>query len=263
MKRLVHFFLIFVAMVFVGADGEEPTDAQIQQWVKQLGDDKFAVREEATRNLIEAGESAIEAVTTATKSEDPEVTQRAWRIIKYPEKAAIAYFEKLGGKVTVDEKNPDRPVIELYLGYTKFTNSDLVQLKRFTKLQKLNLCHTKVTDEGLKQLKGFTALTDLVLYGTKVTDDGLKHLKEIAILQELSLWDTDVSDAGLKHLAELSDLKVLLLINTKITDAGLETLKGFTRLELLHLKGTKVTSAGLEKLRKALPDCDIQPVFLK
>lgn len=102
MNRLPHIAVFFAAVLLVAADKKSkepaPSPAQIQQWIKQLGDENFKVREEATRNLIRAGEVAFDAVAKATKSNDAEVGQRALRIIKQIEKAAIAYFEKLGGE---------------------------------------------------------------------------------------------------------------------------------------------------------------------
>lgn len=75
-----------------------PSAPQIQLWIKQLGDESFKVREEATRDLIQAGVLALYAVTKATKSEDAEVRQRALKIIKrlaVKEDAAIrAAYEK-------------------------------------------------------------------------------------------------------------------------------------------------------------------------
>lgn len=59
-----------------------PSAEQVQLWVKQLGNKDFKVREEATQNLLKAGEAAIDAVTKATNSEDAEVKHRALKILK-------------------------------------------------------------------------------------------------------------------------------------------------------------------------------------
>ena len=288
MKRLSHFILIFVAFLFVAADKKDekatPSDAQIQQWIKQLGDDDFKVREEATRDLLKAGIVAFDAVTKATKSEDPEVKQRALRIMqmgKLLEKVAIAYFKKLGDEVKVDEESTGKSVIGLNLKNSEVTDAGLVHLKRLSKLQKLYLPFTKVTDAGLVHLKGLTSLRELDLRGTKVTDAGLVHLKGLTSLQGLYLGGTKITDAGLIHLKGLTKLQRLNLGFIKVTDAGLVHLKGLRNLRrlylqstqvtdagLVHLKGirglrelwlaeTKVTQAGIEKLKKALRICHI------
>ena len=58
----------------------KPTKEQIAQWVKQLGDDDFSTREEASQKLYGAGQAAEEALQDATGSDDAEVVRRA-RII--------------------------------------------------------------------------------------------------------------------------------------------------------------------------------------
>jgi len=104
--------------------------------------------------------------------------------------------EKLGGKVTRDEKAEGKPVIRVRLG------------------------GTQVTDAGLKELAALKNLQELDLAGTKVTDAGLKELAALKTLQTLYLDNTKVTDAGLKELAPLKNLQTLYLGNTQVTDAG-------------------------------------------
>ncbi len=58
-----------------------PTPEQIARWVKQLGDNDFAAREEASRKLWAAGEPAEAALHEAAKSDDAEVSRRARDIL--------------------------------------------------------------------------------------------------------------------------------------------------------------------------------------
>ncbi len=58
-----------------------PTRQQIAQWVVQLGDDDFSVREEASRKLYEAGPPAEEALQEAAHGDDAEVVRRARDIL--------------------------------------------------------------------------------------------------------------------------------------------------------------------------------------
>ncbi len=55
------------------------TPEKLAQWVAQLGHERYAVREAATRALIEAGDAAAEALKRADRS-DPEVIARLARI---------------------------------------------------------------------------------------------------------------------------------------------------------------------------------------
>jgi hypothetical protein len=121
------------------------------------------------------------------------------------EAAAIAAIQKLGGRVEVDEQQPEKPVIKVYLHSTPVQDADLAHLEHLKSLQNLFLGKTGITDAGLEHLRGAS------------------HLKT------LSLNVTGVTDAGLKHLTELKNLKTLNLQETKVTPAGVAELKGKLR----------------------------------
>lgn len=89
MKCNPNIALALVVVVLMAADKKPekakepaPSDDQILLWIEQLGDESYKIREEATRNLLKAGEAAFDAVNKATKSKDFEVKQRALMIIK-------------------------------------------------------------------------------------------------------------------------------------------------------------------------------------
>jgi hypothetical protein len=119
---------------------------------------------------------------------------------KESQAAAVAAIKKLGGKVTFDEENPDKPLIGVDLSNSRTTDAGLMHLKGLTSLQSLGLNGTKVTDVGLEHLKGLTSLQLLNLGDTQVTDAGLEHLKGLTNLQTLDLGGTSVTTAGVKDL---------------------------------------------------------------
>jgi hypothetical protein len=86
---------------------------------------------------------------------------------------AIAEIKELGGKVTIDEKSPDKPVISVDLHDSQANDVGLKQLEGLTTLQELNLGYTIVTDAGLVHLKGLTNLKKLNLSHTHVNGPGL------------------------------------------------------------------------------------------
>ena len=83
---------------------------------------------------------------------------------------AIAEIKKLGGKVTVDEKSPSKPVKSVDLAFSQATDADLERLKVFTQLQDLDLVGAAITDAGVERLRGLPRLQSLDLTWTKVTD---------------------------------------------------------------------------------------------
>src|SRR5262245_32041096 len=74
------------------------------------------------------------------------------------EAAAVKAIEKLGGKVTRDDKLPGKPVVAVDLGGTTVTDAGLKELKELKTLQSLEIGSTQVTDTGLKELKELKTL---------------------------------------------------------------------------------------------------------
>src|SRR6187402_3260958 len=120
------------------------------------------------------------------------------------EAAAIVAIKKMGGKITVDEARPGKPVIKVVMAMKTVTDADLIQVAAFSQLQSLQLRTSRVTDAGLIHLQGLTQL------------------------QVLHLGNTQVTDAGMPALQGLTNLKELDFTGDKITDAGIAALKGLT-----------------------------------
>ena len=121
-----------------------------------------------------------------------------------PEQAkAVAEIEKLFGRVEIDEKRPDKPVITVHLGGTCLSNvvdDDLVHLKALPRLQSLELYKTSVTGAGFVHFRGLTELKTLDLSFSRMVDnEGLENLKGLTQLETLILVDNaDVTDAGVE-----------------------------------------------------------------
>jgi hypothetical protein len=86
--RAGTFVCVVVALALVAGvgslrvySGEAATSDRIGALIKQLGDDAFAKRAEASKELEDIGEPALPALrTAATSSDDPEIRGRAERI---------------------------------------------------------------------------------------------------------------------------------------------------------------------------------------
>src|SRR2546423_14082610 len=121
------------------------------------------------------------------------------------EASAVKAVEKLGGKVTRDDKLPGKPVIALSMWGTPahiISDDTLKPVKALTKLRVLDLNGTAVTAKGLAELKDLTNLQSLNLHrATKITDAALKEIKQFKNLQDLNLgftgWQQDtIGNAG-------------------------------------------------------------------
>jgi tetratricopeptide (TPR) repeat protein len=82
-RSLLAISLLLSAVLFSRGEtpAPKPTAKQIAQWVEQLGDDDFTVRENASKKLWQAGAAAEPALEKAIKSDDPEVVRRARELL--------------------------------------------------------------------------------------------------------------------------------------------------------------------------------------
>jgi hypothetical protein len=60
---------------------QTPTDEEIDQWIEQLGDDVYTVRQSAADRLLEAGAAARGPLLTVSDGPDPEVRAAARRLV--------------------------------------------------------------------------------------------------------------------------------------------------------------------------------------
>jgi WD40 repeat protein len=89
MRCTIALTILALAGSAAGAPADK-TAQEVAHYVKQLGDKDFRAREEAARRLRAIGEPALDALDAATKSEDPEVVQRARDLIAAIEKTVKA-----------------------------------------------------------------------------------------------------------------------------------------------------------------------------
>ncbi|HEX5272057.1 MAG TPA: hypothetical protein VFW33_16285, partial [Gemmataceae bacterium] len=106
---------------------------------------------------------------------------------RLPAQDAVAAIKKLGGKLTLDESKPGKPVVGVSFAYRPITNDDLAALESLPALESLDLRVTRIDDGAAARLKGLAALKVLGLAGTKVGDAGLEKLKGLTALEDLDL----------------------------------------------------------------------------
>ncbi len=70
-------------------DPPPPSKEQIAQWIKDLADGTYQVRDKATKALVEAGPVVLEALAEAGKSKDVEIQRRVAQIRDRIETAAV------------------------------------------------------------------------------------------------------------------------------------------------------------------------------
>ncbi len=280
-----------VAVYCQEGSGERPAvtsaDESIGRWVRELDDDSFVVREEATGNLIRARSAAIPAVTETVIGASLEASCRAIDILtklagdddQATRETALSALEQIARlrchaagrraaallsrwKAIRQEEatgeirrlggtistHEDLLIVRLGSNW-KGGRSGLAALRKMVKLPSLSLEHSTLDDDALAEIAAFTSMERLFLGESRIQGPGLVHLKNLRGLNYLSLKDLKIKDADLKHVAPLRQLDHLGLDGTPIGDAGLVHLKTLTRLRRIWLNGTNVTDAGLAHLK--------------
>jgi hypothetical protein len=267
---------------YAAGKGEAPASAgQIAQWIQQLDDDSFSVRESATQRLRKSGEAAIKAVAAAADGDSPEVTDRALRILEglgssadgataRAAKEALVKVAASEGPVAAKARRMlrahqqriaatlercgaraqtrDDRIIAVNFDGAKALGENLRLLHELPDLEELSFSTPLMDDDGLAELKGLPRLRELNLYRSRVGDEGLKYLKTLPSLRRVPMGETRVTDKGLVHLKDLTQLEYVGLRGNQVTDTGLVHLTKLTNLTGLHLGETKVTDAGLARL---------------
>ncbi len=192
---LRHLSLVFLLCLTAQASAARPTQAEIDRLVKQLGSDKFQLRQEASEALERIGEPAYDSLMKATQSEDAETRRRAAEVAKrvrgHIAARVLADIEKRGGRVYKEQDDPAEMGLHIDLFDGAFGEADLAPLRWLDDLRELRL------------------------NGDKFTDACLAHLRPLPGPQKLDLSHTAVTDAGLDHLRRCEKLECLLLNGTR------------------------------------------------
>ena len=265
-----------------GQKGDAPPSAkQIAEWARQLDDDAFSVREAASRNLLKAGQAAIEPVAAAAAGSSLEVTTRSIDILaelasagatarpakealsklatsEHPatavraSKALRAYQQRIAATLArsgAQVQTRDGQFVAVNFDAATELGENLRLLHELPDVEEVSLSNPLMDDAGLAELAGLPRLRELNLFNSRVSDAGLKHLKTLPSLRRVPMGMTQVTDRGLVHLKDLTQLEYVGLRGNQVTDAGLVHLKNLTNLTGLYLGETKVTDAGLVHLR--------------
>jgi hypothetical protein len=204
----------------LGDDPPEPAPQQVQQWVADLDDAQFAVRQAATRKLREIGLVAVQPLAAAADGRQSEVTRRA-----------VDVLDSLCESDDIDVAAAARDALERLVHSTHRLPAHRAsvvlrgqrlrqQRAALAEIQRLGATVTSAVvedgemvigslvlgrkweagDEGLKYLVKLGRIEQLKLYGPQFTDEGLAYLTKLGGVQTLRLYATEISDDGQRHL---------------------------------------------------------------
>ncbi len=274
---------LLVAFGIGAAAFAQPKVDPIPAWIADLDSANFKKRDEASRQLAEAGESAVKPLAKIARAGSAEASDRAMRILGAMADGSDAKAELAARKELRKIADLDAPLAaearvllnrrrnnaiavladedsgvayqETRDGITRVdlsnaTNLDKVLpvLKEFPEIDYVDGGSTNLTGRHAKHFADLPNLRDLNLYRSKIDDAGLKHLTSLKYLRRLPMGESLVTDEGMKTIGTMTQLEYVGVRKTKVTDAGLAHLKDLTDLTGLYLGETTVTDAGLKHL---------------
>jgi hypothetical protein len=203
----------------------EQDPQQVQQWVADLNSGQFAVRQQASRKLRDAGLVAVSPLVAAADGRQSEVTRRA-----------VDVLDSLC-------ESDDEQVVEA-------AKNALEQLVHSTHRLPAHRASVVLRGQRLRQQRA--ALVEILRLGGTVTsaavDDG-----ELVVGQLLLGHKWEAGDDGLRYLVKLGRIETLKLYGSQFTDSGLEHLTKLAGVQLLKLYATQITDDGQQRLQLALP----------
>jgi len=197
-------------------------ERQIQQWVVELDDDRFDMRQRAQRRLEQSGPAALEAVAASAHTGSLASTTRSLNILlswseSKNEALRQAALEKLVNL-------PDRPRA------------------------------AAMATRLLAAMREKTAVSEILKLGGRVQADRYtnNYGKQIIIGAE---WKG--GNEGLRHLVDVQLATTISLYVAPITDPGMEHLPQLANVRRVELYGTPISGEAVDKLRKLLPNTTI------
>lgn len=171
--------LLLLALPLVAQDPKPLTPPDISNLVHDLGSDDVLTRENATKSLIELGETILSELQKLEQHSDVEVASRAHKII-----SAI-----LRNKELVKYYNPCKPIT------MEFDGKGEDFLKKLTGLTDLKFSHSIDTRNVKLSLKDATVLQTLDLLCYKLRDVRWRFSFTDGVVEFIKEWDSYESPA--------------------------------------------------------------------
>lgn len=218
----------------------QPRAVQVAQWIQELDSAKFAVRQNASKSLVAAGEVAIDPVKKAASSDSLEVATRAIDILHQLAKSEDNSVEQ-SALEALDELVQEKSA--------KAMNLAAATLDRFQHERQGGAIAELQANGALvnviySQWGGISDVQVTINEGWKGGDDGLAVLRRIPDLTDLSLRQAEISDAAIPHLKSLKALKNLQIYGTGISDQGAEQLADSFAFKIDRRKGALLGIGG-------------------
>ena len=270
--------LLGIALVDGGRSQDPPSATQIQAWVKDLGDDRFAVREAAQqqlgKHLAQSLPALIEIAESQSVSDDSAASESSGLVLQF---LGLVAQDALSdqGKLAYDSLSriAKQRTTQRAIMAQKIIQSIAVQMRQraLDRLERVGVVcadrHLSVltqlrdidnalviddqftgTDDDLALLPWLFDVQFVKLEGPSVSRAMLEKVVTLPQLRSLQVIETNLSSDDLRPLLLAPDMDLIEILYSPVDDQCIEILEQVPVFGDLQLFGTDVSAAGAEEL---------------
>lgn len=235
-----------------------PSEEQLTTWVQELDARKFAIREQATDNLLAAGAPAVPYLAKALHGHSLEAADRAvWVLQQLAESGEQPLQLSALELLTTSKRFPS------VVRTAELELAELYEEICRTNLEQLGAEFTIASDARTPYDIGAKIEVNTNREEWKGTSDDLMQLAKLRQVAELKVASQQVDDKLAKCLAEIDGLQVLELIQTKATLEVVDELKQShpelrVRIKNRAALGIELSDSGAPIVSRVFPDSPAQ-----
>jgi hypothetical protein len=200
------------------ADRPAPSDEQIAAWIVQLDDNQYLVREQATRQLLEAQAAALDPLLAAANGEQPEPADRAvWILRRFGSSKDSSLRRQALERLAQLQNRPQAAAA---------AREALAQIRHDAAVEAIRkLGGRYVTGEYVAQFGPYLMPRVELDHQWRGGDAGLVHLRDLIVAYQVVIIGTDISAKGAAELQHVNQLRDVMLYRTKLTPEDLPALQ--------------------------------------
>lgn len=263
----------------IGQDAPQQTLERIRQLVNELGADRFAIRQNAMRELGGFGAEALEPLLDAVQTGQPETQMRAvlviGRLAVGGERDCQRQAQDALGQLA---KSEDRDISRL-AQQTIATLGRAMEERAVSDLRALGAI-VDITEfhDGLEIIRRFsvtitpefrgssddysvltwlTGQTQLILIGEQIDDRVVRLVSKMPSLYFLTIKRGTITNQAVEFISGVPTLRILHLYYVDIDDRAISSLASLNRLTQLRLFGTGISREASKRIEESLTTTEV------
>ncbi len=197
-----------------------PSPEQIASWIADLDDNRYLVREAATRHLLEAGTASLDNLLSTANGDRPEPADRAtWILRRFGSGKEQALRRQALERLVLLKNRPQVAAAALEalaeIRHTeavealqalggRYITSEYGMSIGFYYTPRLELDQQwRGTDADLMHVRNLVGVRQIIIFGTEISIDGLAHLQQANMLQDLMLYGTTLEAEDVPKVQKL------------------------------------------------------------